>query len=37
MPVELIRSRAFKSKYQAWVDQKNGMLVCRVVGHRRLD
>jgi len=36
-PVELTRSRAYKSNDQAWVEQKNGMLVRRVVGHRRLD
>ena len=36
-PVELTRSRAYKSDDQAWVEQKNGMLVRRVVGHRRLE
>ena len=36
-PVELTRSRAYKSNDQAWVEQKNGMLVRRVVGHRRLE
>ena len=33
-PVELTRSRAYKSNAQAWVEQKNGMLVRRLVGHR---
>ena len=37
VPVELTRSRAYKSNDQAWVEQKNGMLVRRVVGHRRLE
>lgn len=36
-PVKLTRSRAYKSNDQAWVEQKNGMLVRRVVGHRRLE
>lgn len=36
-PIELTRSRAYKSNDQAWVEQKNGMLVRRVVGHRRLE
>jgi hypothetical protein len=36
-PVELTRSRAYKSDDQAWVEQKNGMVVRRVVGHRRLE
>jgi len=36
-PVELTRSRAYKSNDQAWVEQRNGMLVRRVVGHRRLE
>ena len=33
-PVELIRSRTYKSNAKAWVEQKNGMLIGRVVGHR---
>jgi hypothetical protein len=37
VPVELTRSRAYKSNDQAWVEQKNSMLVRRVVGHRRLE
>ena len=36
-PVELTRSRAYISNDQAWVEQKNGMLGRRVVGHRRLE
>ena len=35
--MQLTRSRAYKSNEQAWVEQKNGMLVRRVVGHRRLE
>jgi hypothetical protein len=35
-PVELTRSRAYKSNDQAWVEQKNGIIIRRVVGHRRL-
>jgi hypothetical protein len=34
--VVLTRSRAYKSNDQAWVEQKNGMLVRRVVGYQRL-
>lgn len=34
--VELTRSRAYESNDQAWVEQKNGALVRRVVGHQRL-
>ncbi|WP_094556956.1 hypothetical protein [Synechococcus sp. 1G10] len=34
--VVLTRSRAYKSNNQAWVEQKNGMLVRRVVGYQRL-
>ena len=36
-PVELTHSRAYKSNDQAWVEQKNALLVRRVVGHRRLE
>jgi hypothetical protein len=36
-PVEPTRSRTYKSNDQAWVEQKNGMLVLRVVGHQRLE
>ena len=36
-PVELTRSRAYKSNDQAWVEQRNGMLVRRVVGYQRLE
>jgi hypothetical protein len=32
----LTRSRAYQSNDQAWVEQKNGMLVRRVVGYQRL-
>lgn len=34
--IELTRSRAYQSNYQAWVEQKNGMLIRRVVGYERL-
>lgn len=34
--IMLTRSRAYKSNDQAWVEQKNGMLVRRVVGYQRL-
>jgi hypothetical protein len=34
--IVLTRSRAYQSNDQAWVEQKNGMLVRRVVGYQRL-
>ena len=34
--IVLTRSGAYKSNDQAWVEQKNGMLVRRVVGYQRL-
>ncbi len=34
--IVLTRSRAYKSNDQAWVEQKNGVLVRRVVGYERL-
>jgi hypothetical protein len=34
--IELTRSRAYQSNDQAWVEQKNGMLIGRVVGYERL-
>jgi hypothetical protein len=34
--IVLTRSRAYKSNDQAWVEQKNGMLIRRVVGYQRL-
>jgi hypothetical protein len=34
--IVLTRSRVYKSNDQAWVEQKNGMLVRRVVGYQRL-
>lgn len=34
--IVLTRSRAYTSNDQAWVEQKNGMLVRRVVGYQRL-
>ncbi len=34
--MELTRSRAYQSNDQAWVEQKNGMLIRRVVGYERL-
>ena len=36
-PIALTRSRAYQSNDQAWVEQKNGMLVRRVVGYQRLE
>lgn len=35
--IVLTRSRAYHSNDQAWVEQKNGMLVRRVVGYQRLE
>ena len=35
--IELTRSRAYQSNDQAWVEQKNGMLVRRVIGYQRLE
>jgi len=35
--IMLTRSRAYQSNDQAWVEQKNGMLVRRVVGYQRLE
>jgi hypothetical protein len=37
VPVELTRSRAYKSNDRAREEQKNGIAVRRVVGHRRLE
>jgi hypothetical protein len=34
--IVLTRSRAGQSNHQAWVEQKNGMLVRRFVGYQRL-
>jgi len=34
--IELTHSRAYQSNDQAWVEQKNGMLIRRVVGYERL-
>jgi len=34
--IELTRSRAYQSNDKAWVEQKNGMLIRRVVGYERL-
>ena len=34
--IVLTRSRAYKTNDQAWVEQKNGMLVRRAVGYQRL-
>jgi hypothetical protein len=36
-PIVLTRSRAYQSNDQAWVEQKNGMLIRRVVGYQRLE
>jgi hypothetical protein len=35
--IVLTRSRAYQSNDQAWVEQKNGMMVRRVVGYQRLE
>jgi hypothetical protein len=35
--IVLTRSRAYQSNDQAWVEQKSGMLVRRVVGYQRLE
>ncbi|WP_432785272.1 transposase [Cyanobium sp. BSA11S] len=35
--IVLTRSRAYQSNDQAWVEQKNGILVRRVVGYQRLE
>jgi hypothetical protein len=35
--IELTRSRPYRKSDQAWVEQKNGSVVRRLVGYRRLD
>ena len=35
--IELTRSRAYKKNKQAWIEQKNGSVVRRVVGYGRLE
>ena len=35
--VELTRSRAYKKNDQAWIEQKNGAIVRKLVGHGRLE
>jgi hypothetical protein len=35
--IELTRSRPYKKNDQAWVEQKNGAVVRRLVGYRRLE
>jgi hypothetical protein len=35
--IELTRSRPYKKNDQAWVEQKNGSVVRRLVGYRRLE
>jgi hypothetical protein len=35
--VEITRSRAYRKNDQAWVEQKNGAVVRRLVGHDRLE
>jgi hypothetical protein len=35
--IELTRSRAYRKNDQAWVEQKNGAVVRRLVGHDRLE
>jgi hypothetical protein len=34
--IELTRFRAYQSNDQAWVEEKKGMLILRVVGYERL-
>ena len=33
--IEFTRSRAYRSNDQAWIEQKNGSMVRRIVGHDR--
>jgi len=35
--VELTRSRAYKKNDQAWIEQNNGAIVRKLVGHGRLE
>ena len=35
--IELTRSRPYRKNDQAWVEQKNGAVVRRLVGYRRLE
>ena len=35
--IEVTRSRAYRKNDQAWVEQKNGAVVRRLVGHDRLE
>ena len=35
--IEFTRSRPYRKNDQAWVEQKNGAVVRRLVGHRRLE
>ena len=35
--IQLTRSRAYKKNDQAWIEQKNGSVVRRLVGYGRLD
>jgi len=35
--LEVTRSRAYKKNHQAFVEQKNGAVVLRLIGYRRLD
>ena len=35
--IELTRSRAYKKNDQAWIEQKNGSVVRRLVGYGRLE
>jgi len=35
--LELTRSRAYKKNDQAWIEQKNGAIVRKLVGHGRLE
>ena len=33
--IEFTRSRAYRKNDQAWIEQKNGPVICRFVGHER--
>jgi hypothetical protein len=34
--IEFTRSRAYQKNDQAWVEQKNGVIICRIVGYERV-
>jgi hypothetical protein len=35
--IELTRSRPYRKNYQAWVEQKNGAIVRKLLGYRRFE